>query len=120
MESLNNDEELCWFSSSNGTEGSENALKSGLKFSGSNAGSSKDVSDHHEAFKPDNIGHSNSDSNKKNGPAGNVMCSQITDVDDPAALAHISFLNGLETKSESRDILMPKEQVNKVSMLPNF
>ncbi|XP_024019870.1 protein LNK1 [Morus notabilis] len=52
MESLNNDEELSWFSSSNATEGSEDALKSGLKFAGPNAGSSKGVSEHYDAFKP--------------------------------------------------------------------
>lgn len=52
MDSLNNDEELSWFSSSNATEGSEDALKSGLKFSGPNAGSSKGVSENYDDFKP--------------------------------------------------------------------
>lgn len=52
MDSLNNDEELSWFSSSNATEGSEDALKSGLKFSGPNAGLSKGVSVNYEDFKP--------------------------------------------------------------------
>lgn len=58
MDSLNNDEELSWFSSSNATEGSEEALKSGLKFSGPNAGSSKGVSENYEDFKPGNLCHS--------------------------------------------------------------
>lgn len=120
IESLKNDEELCWFSSSNATEGSENELKSGLKFSGSNAGSSKGVTDHREAFKPDDLGHSNSDSCKKYSSVGNRMCSQNTDADDRAALGHVSFLNGLDTKSGSETMLMPKEQVNTISMLSNF
>ncbi|XP_062077162.1 protein LNK1 isoform X2 [Humulus lupulus] len=110
IESLSNDEELCWFPPSNDTEGSENTLKSGLKFSGSNAGSSVGVSDHHEDFKQDNVGHSNH-SDKKNGSAGHSACLQNTDADDPAALDHVSFLNGLNTKSGSKDIFMPKEQI---------
>ncbi|PON39088.1 dentin sialophosphoprotein-like protein [Trema orientale] len=113
IESLNNDEELCWFSSSNATEGSENPLKS----SGSNTGSSKVVSGHHESFKPDDVGNSNN-SNKNNGSVVNRMCSQSTDADDPSALGHVSFLNGLDTKSESEDTLMPKEQINLCRKLP--
>ena len=107
MESLNNDEEMCWFSS-NAPEGSEDTLKSGLKISGQNAGSSKDFSEHHEGLKSNHEGHSMNGSNKKNVSVGNKI---RTDSDDPVAIGHASFLN-VHTKSESRDILMPKEQVN--------
>ncbi|KAF4365945.1 hypothetical protein F8388_019189 [Cannabis sativa] len=108
IESLSNDEELCWFPPTNATEGSEN--KSGLKFSGSNASSSVGVSNHHEDIKQDGVGYS-THSEKKIGSVGNSVCLQNTDADDPAALGHLSFLNGLDTKSGSEDIFMPKEQI---------
>jgi hypothetical protein len=64
-----------------------------------------------------NIQHPINDSNKKSVPIGNQMNSRTSDIDDPAALGQLSFVNGSDTKIESRDDLTPKEQV--VLMISN-
>lgn len=102
---------MCWFSSSNATGGSEDELKSGFKFSSSDTSSSKVVPEHHEDIKPKNAGPLINGLNKKSTFNSKKMDSQSTDVNDTAALGHVSFENGFDAKSESRHILMPKEQV---------
>lgn len=108
--SLNNDDELCWFSSSNATEGSEDELKSGFKFSNSDASSSKVASDYHEDLKPKNAAPLIDGLNKKN-ISNSKKTTLNTDVNDTAAPGHISFENEFDSKLESRHVLMPKEQV---------
>lgn len=111
MGSLNNDDELCWFSSSNATEGSEDELKSGFKFSNSDASSSKVVSDYHEDLKPKNAAPLINGLSKKHISNSKKTTPLNTDVNDTAAPGHMSFENEFDSKSESRHVLMPKEQV---------
>lgn len=72
---------------------------------------------HQEVSGPNSAGLPINDSNKKSVPIGNQMNSQTSDIDDPAALGQLSFVNGSDTKIESRDDLRPKEQV--VLMISN-
>lgn len=108
---------MCWFSPSNATEVSEDALKSDNKFSGHEASALKSIQQHHENSGPNNACLPINDSNKKSVPIGNQMNSQTSDIDDPAALGQLSFVNGSDTKIGSRNDLTPKEQV--VLMISN-
>lgn len=110
--SLNNEDELCWFSPSNATEVSEDTLKSDHKFSGHEASALKSIQQHNEVSGPNSAGLPINDSNKKSVPIGDQMNSQTSDIDDPSALGQLSFVNGSDTKIESRDDLTPKEQIN--------
>ncbi|KAL5562906.1 hypothetical protein UlMin_032653 [Ulmus minor] len=119
LESLNPDEEMCWFSSSHANEESEDASKSDLKFSESDAGSSKGLSDHQETLKENSVGSSLNGSNKKHASLSIKMSSQRTDADETAPLGPVSFVNGFDIKSKSRDILMPNNQTNLLRKQPN-
>ncbi|XP_031253200.1 protein LNK1 isoform X1 [Pistacia vera] len=101
--SLSNEQDLCWFSPTNAAEGSEDILKSGSEFNG--------FPEHQEASGENGAGASTDDSNKKILGAGEKINFKSLDTDD-SGLNHLSFVNGLDTQSESADDLMVNEKVN--------
>ncbi|XP_030945072.1 protein LNK1 isoform X1 [Quercus lobata] len=110
--SLGNEEELCWFSSSHATEVSEDALKSDKKFPGHDASAMRSIPEHHEVSRPNNAVIPINDSSKKCVSMGEQMNSETSDIDDPTTLSQLSFVMGSDTKSESKNGLTPKDQIN--------
>lgn len=98
--SLSNEDELSWFSSSHATELSEDAFKSDNNFSVHKANALKSISS-----------TEHDDLNKKTVSMGDRMDYQTSDIDDPAAPGQLSFVKGPDMKTESREDLMPKEEV---------
>ncbi|GMY39015.1 protein LNK1 [Fagus crenata] len=109
LESLSNEDELCWFSSSHDTEVSEDALKSNKKFSGDEASALRNIPEYHEVSRPNNAGISINDSDKRCVSMGDQMNSETSDVDELAAL---SFVTGSDTKPESKDDSTLKDRIN--------
>ena len=109
LESLSNEDELCWFSSSHDTEVSEDALKSNKKFSGDEASTLRNIPEYHEVSRPNNAGISINDSDKRCVSMGDQMNSETSDVDELAAL---SFVTGSDTKPESKDDSTLKDRVS--------
>ncbi|XP_027193400.2 uncharacterized protein [Cicer arietinum] len=112
MESLDNEEEFCWLSSSHGAEGSDDALKSDFKFSCAEISPLKNTSEYNM--------HSNESievlpingSNKKSSPCDKTIRSQM-DVDDNGVSASSSILSESGTKSGHQDALVSKEKLQK-------
>ncbi|PQQ01075.1 protein LNK1 isoform X2 [Prunus yedoensis var. nudiflora] len=107
--SLNNEDELCWFLSSNSAEGSEDALKSGVKFSCSEA-TAKSLSENSEASKLENVDPLTNGLNKKGTSMGDNISSPSMDAGVRATLCHLSVVKGSDAKSEVEDDLTLKEQ----------
>lgn len=112
MGSLNNEEEFCWLSSSHGTDGTDDALKSDFKFSSAEGCPLKSISDYNY-----NIGQNGNieglpihDCNKNASPIDKKLRSQM-DVDHDAVTAALSTLNESDMKLGSMDSLMPKQKV---------
>lgn len=103
---------MCWFSSSHDTEVSEDALKSDKKFPGHDASAMRSMPEHHEVSRPNNAVIPINDSSKRCVSMGEQMNSETSDIDDPATLSQLSFAMGSDTKSESKNGLMPKDQVS--------
>ncbi|KAK9286856.1 hypothetical protein L1049_015262 [Liquidambar formosana] len=112
LASGNNEVELCWFSSSHATEGSEDAQKPGFKFSCSESNALKSISENHEVSQPNNESLSVNGSNKRSASNSCKTSSRTSDSNEPSALGHISFVNGLDIISESKDDYAPREQIN--------
>lgn len=112
--SLNNEDELCWFLSSNSAEGSEDALKSGIKFSCSEA-TAKSLSENGEASKLENVDPLTNGLNKKGTSMGDNISSPGMDAGVRDTLGHLSVVKGSDAKSEIGDDLTLKEQVCMVS-----
>lgn len=110
--SASNDEELGWFSSSHTNDESEDALKLGFEFPPSESSVLRIVSEQNEASKPKDAGPS-TESIKKNRSVGNKPSPQISESNMPDVLSHLSFTDGSETVSESKDDFTPKEDVSK-------
>ncbi|XP_031392039.1 protein LNK1 isoform X3 [Punica granatum] len=110
--SLSNDDDLGWFSPSHAIEGSEDALKSGFKFSCPESTELRSVSENHRDSGPDSGDLSVNDSQARNATQSCNMSSQITCAHETASFDHLQFVNGLDMKSESKEDSMPTEEMN--------
>lgn len=110
MESLNNEEDFCWFSSSHGAEGSDDALKSDIELHYAEMSPLKNISEYNMDSSKENIGFLPvNGSNKKLSPGDKKIRSQM-DVDDNVVPASLSMFNESDTKSGHKDVLVPKEK----------
>lgn len=114
--SLSNEDDLCWFSSSDFTERSDDALNLGSKFLNSEASALDSVSEHPEASQLSCDDPSVYDSNKKSIFTDDKISSRTSSAVDHSSLGYLTFLNGSETKSASMDDLVLKEKVGEVFM----
>lgn len=108
MGSLSNEDDLCWFLPANATEGSEDVLKSGSKLNRK--------SGNQETLRENGAGASTHDCSKNNFVGGDKINFKYMDADE-SALNHLSFGNGLDTQSQSKDESMFNEQVSKVCII---
>ncbi|XP_057976714.1 protein LNK1 isoform X2 [Malania oleifera] len=109
--SVNNEDELSWFSSSNAIEGSED-VKPGFKFSSPESSALGSVSEYHEAPRLNNPSPSLDGCDKSNVSIKFKTNSCTSDPNQHAALCSLSFMNGSNTISDTKDCFMPKEQIN--------
>ncbi|KAK7274663.1 hypothetical protein RIF29_15759 [Crotalaria pallida] len=108
MESLNNEEDFAsWLSSSHGTEGSDDALKSAFKFASAEMSPLKSISDYN--MKENIEGLPINDCNKKASPIDGKMRSQM-DVDHEAVPAPLSMFGESDMISGNADDMTPKEK----------
>ncbi|XP_048228163.1 protein LNK1 isoform X2 [Ricinus communis] len=112
LESLTNEDDLCWFSSSRSTEGSEDASKLVSRFSSSEASALDCISEHHEASRLNNAGPSVNVSNKKSLLMGDKTSSNNAGASDHSGFAHYQFSNGSDARSVRTDNSMLKEQIS--------
>ncbi|KAJ6963811.1 protein LNK1 isoform X1 [Populus alba x Populus x berolinensis] len=110
--SLSNEDDLCWFSSSDFTERSDDALNLGSKFLNSEASALDSVSEHPEASQLSCDDPSVYDSNKKSIFTDDKISSRTSSAVDHSSLGYLTFLNGSETKSASMDDLVLKEKMS--------
>lgn len=111
--SASNEEELSWFSSSHTNEESEDAMKLGFKFPPPESSVLKSASEQNEASRPNDASPSISESIKKNVSIGYKPSPQISESNKPDVLSHLSFMDGSETVTESKDDFTSKEHVSK-------
>lgn len=109
--SASNEEELSWFSSSHTNEESEDAMKLGFKFPPPESSVLKSASEQNEASRPNDASPSISESIKKNVSIGYKPSPQISESNKPDVLSHLSFMDGSETVTESKDDFTSKEHV---------
>ncbi|XP_061350382.1 protein LNK1 [Gastrolobium bilobum] len=110
MGDLNNEEEFCWLSSSHGTEGSDDALKSEFKFPSAQASTLESISDY-EIEPNENIeGLSINNCNKKAFPIDKKRRSQM-DVGHDAVPVPLSTFSDLDMKFGNTDDSMPKQKI---------
>lgn len=110
--SLSNEDDLCWFSSSDFTERSDDALNLGSKFLNSEASALDSVSEHPEASQLSCDDPSVYNSNKKSIFTDDKISSRTSSAVDHSSLGYLTFLNGSETKSASIDDLVLKEKMS--------
>ena len=109
-----NDEELSWFSSSHTNEESEDALKLGFEIPPSESSVLRSVSEQNEASKRNDASPSIAESIKKNASIGYKTSPQICESNKPDVLSHLSFMDGSETVTDSKDVFTPKKHVSKI------
>ncbi|KAE9615558.1 hypothetical protein Lalb_Chr04g0256571 [Lupinus albus] len=110
MENLDNGEGFSsWLSSSHGTEGSDDALKSGFNFASAEMCPSKSMSDYNTALKENIEGLPINGCNKKTSPIDEKLRSQM-DVDHDAVPAPLSPISESDMISGNTDDMMPKEK----------
>jgi len=110
MESLNNEEEFCWLRSSNGTEGSDDALKSAFKFSSAEASLLKSISDYNIDTNENMEGLPINDGNNKASPIDKKLRSRMNANHDDVP-SSLSTFHESAMKSGNRDDLMAKLKV---------
>lgn len=111
MESLNNEEEFCWFSSSHGAEGSDDALMSDLKLHCADVSPLKNISGYNMDSSKENIEVLPiNGSNRKSSHDDKKIRSQM-DVDVNGVAASLSMFSESDTKSGHKDALVPEEKV---------
>jgi len=112
MESLNNEAEFCWFSSSHGAEDSDDALKSKIELHYAEMSPLKNISEYNMDSSKESIGFLPvNGSNKKLSPGDNKIRSQM-DVDDNVVPASLSMFSESDTGSGHKDVLVPNEKVS--------
>lgn len=110
MESLNNEEEFCWLSSSHGTEGTDSdALKSDFKFSSDEVNPLKSISDYMD-LNENTESQPIQNCNNKESPFDEKQRSEM-DVDHDGSPASLSVFSDSDMKSGCTDYLMPKQKV---------
>lgn len=114
MGSLNNEEEFCWLSSSHGTEGSDDALKSDFKFSSAEASPFKSISDNNINPNENIEGLTIHDCSRKASPINKNLKSQMN-VDHDAVPASLSMFSESDMMSGVEDGLVHKPKVGTVS-----
>ncbi|KAF7842599.1 protein LNK1 isoform X1 [Senna tora] len=118
MGSLNNEEEFCWLSSSHGTEGSDDALKSTFKLSCAEASPLKMISDNNIDSMANIDDLPCNDSNKKASSSDKKYRAQM-EMDDDAIPDPISMLTESDMNSGNTDDLTPKEKMQRKSSKPS-
>ncbi|KAK7363149.1 hypothetical protein VNO77_05280 [Canavalia gladiata] len=111
MGSLNNEEEFCWLSSSHGTEGSDDALKSEFKFSSAEASPLKKVSNYNIDTNENVEGLPINDCNNKVSPIDKILRSQV-DIDHDVVPSSLSTVHESDMKSGNTDDSMPKQKMH--------
>ncbi|CAK9181668.1 unnamed protein product [Ilex paraguariensis] len=106
LRGVGNEDELGWFSSSDGIDGSKDVSK----FTCPESSAFKNVSENHDPSTLDNLGCSINDSSMKSASVSNKYSSQLSEDDESATLSHLSFANGSVMVAKTKDQLMPKEQ----------
>ncbi|KAF7803708.1 protein LNK1-like [Senna tora] len=106
--SLSNEEEFCWITSSHGTEGSDEALKSDFKFSCSEATQLKSIPGYNMDSEPNIEGPLINDPNKRSS-IDNKMRS-LMNVDDDAVPSPVSMFGDSDMKSGNSDDLRSKDK----------
>ncbi|XVE49566.1 hypothetical protein DITRI_Ditri01bG0092100 [Diplodiscus trichospermus] len=101
--SLGNEDYLCWLSSSQVTEGSQDALKADAKLNS--------TSEQCATSRPDGSGPSTIESNRKSIFSSDKT-SPLSMSSDNAGLAQMSSLHLSNKESESKDDFAPSEQIN--------
>ncbi|XP_019433343.1 PREDICTED: protein LNK1-like isoform X2 [Lupinus angustifolius] len=109
MESLDNEDGFAWLSSSHGTEGSDDALKSGFKFASAEMCPLKSLSDYNIALKENIEGLPINDCNQKTSPIDEKLGSQM-DVDHDAVPAPLSTCSESDMISGNTNDRMPEEK----------
>ncbi|KAK7246762.1 hypothetical protein RIF29_41632 [Crotalaria pallida] len=118
-ESLNNEEEFSsWLASSQGAEGSDDALKSDFKFSYAEMSPLKNVSQYNTVSKENIGGLSINDSSKKASPVDKKVSSQM-DVDDYGVSAPLLMFGESGLKSGNTVDLVPKEKLQRKLQKPS-
>ncbi|KAK7328158.1 hypothetical protein VNO77_22255 [Canavalia gladiata] len=112
MGSLNNEEEFCWLSSSQGAEGSDDALKSDFKFSCAEMSPLKSLSDYNMDSKENTGGLPINDSSKRSSPVNEKVRSQMDAIDNGGP-APLSMFSESDMKSGNIDDLLPKEKLQR-------
>lgn len=110
MGSLNNEDQFGWLSSRHGAEGSNDALKSDLKFSCEEMSPLKNISDYNMDSKENIECLPMNDSNKKSSLGDKETRSQV-DVDNSGDPASLSMISESDMNSGNKDGLVPKEKV---------
>ncbi|XVE93118.1 hypothetical protein REPUB_Repub01dG0162600 [Reevesia pubescens] len=103
LESLSNEDDLCWFASSQVTEGSQDEIKADAKLNS--------VPEPCATSVLDGTGPSTIDSNEKSVLLSDKT-SSLNMSSDNAGLSHMSSLNVCKKESESKDDLTPNEQIS--------
>ncbi|KAI5409931.1 hypothetical protein KIW84_055403 [Lathyrus oleraceus] len=107
MESLNNEEKFCWFSSSHGAEGSDDALMSDLKL---HCAYVSPLKKYISGYSKENIEVLPiNGSNRKSSHDDKKIRSQM-DVDVNGVAASLSMFSESDTKSGHKDALVPEEK----------
>ncbi|KAL6964287.1 hypothetical protein U1Q18_035344 [Sarracenia purpurea var. burkii] len=107
---IGNEDELSWFPSSHPTEGSEDVLKSGVKFSSHESNPFKNIPEHHEPSKLNKASSSVDDSNMDSASINYKPNLRVSEGGDPEALCHLAFMHDSDAISECKYEFTPKEQ----------
>ncbi|KAE9605477.1 hypothetical protein Lalb_Chr10g0097751 [Lupinus albus] len=110
MESLDNEDEFGWLSSSHGTEGSDDAIKSGFEFLSAEMCPLKSTSDYSISLKENIEGLPINDCNKKASPIIDEKLRTQIDVDHDAVSTLLSTLSETDMISGNTDDMMPREK----------
>ncbi|KAL1133087.1 hypothetical protein V6Z11_A12G016500 [Gossypium hirsutum] len=99
--SLSNEDDLCWFSSSQVTESCQDALKADTKLN--------NLLEHCASSRPDSAASATIGSSKKTVCLSDGI-SSLNVKGDNAGVAHMSYLNVFNEEPETKDELTPNEQ----------
>ncbi|TYI49150.1 hypothetical protein E1A91_D12G015600v1 [Gossypium mustelinum] len=99
--SLSNEDDLCWFSSSQVTESCQDALKADTKLN--------NLLEHCASSRPDSAASATIGSSKKSVCLSDGI-SSLNVKGDNAGVAHMSYLNVFNEEPETKDELTPNEQ----------
>ncbi|KAK6916103.1 hypothetical protein RJ641_018964, partial [Dillenia turbinata] len=116
---VNNNDELCWFSSPNAMPGSEEASRLGPEVSSSESSALRTTSNGHEACLTKKSNPSVKELRKKSTGSGYEITCQAT-ADVPAAMDHSSEVNGWATNSERKNEVMAEQEMLSINAGTEF